>query len=366
MLEPERNIIPFDIRYIDDLHCGKLDRWEFHLGRNARFTWQHKWIWLKYLDDVWFRCSLQDYRGWLIGSYRSDSHSGLCNSRSLINHQTTDQFLWMVDLCNSRFALGWQHANLHTNRVEESHDVFVASKHHHLVSKGREIAEHLCCTRCPNGIEVNEDVVEDQWQGRSATRISRSERESKRDKDGFSRSSAEYFQRQTVAFVVIDSQRVLTQWGPDSNVLPFRQLLEKRRSLTQCFRLTFAFVDFADFLKHACGQAKASPMRCTAFDLLFQTGQFKFGFGQPSISGQRLHFLVDFALTLLQLADAFVGPSDSSAESLPAFVELEGGGILKHLLDRFVRYLRTHRCSDSLVQSPDLRIDLEVLAFLAK
>ena len=39
--------------------------------------------------------------------------------------------------------------------------MFVASKHHDLVSKGGEIAEYLCCTRCPNGIEVDEDVVED-------------------------------------------------------------------------------------------------------------------------------------------------------------------------------------------------------------
>ena len=297
-------------------------------------------------------------------------HGSFHNRLSFLDFDDSSRFriddpLWgwlrIVDFCYPCLTLRGQDSNLHTDRIEHPHDMLMAGEHDDLMSQGGEISKHFRCAGRADRVEVHQDIIEDQRQCSSTSRISCREGQSQGDEDRFAGSSAEDFQRQALSLVVVDPQCILTQGSPNTHVLALGQLFEKCRSFPKCFWLSFALVDLADFLKHAGGKSECAPMIGAEFDLSLQTCQFEFGFCQSSISCERFHLLIDLSLAQLQLPDPFGTAARAKRQCLPTFFEFVVWSVLQHPLDGIVGDMVAQCRANAFVERRDLRLEFHVL-----
>ena len=75
----------------------------------------------------------------------------------------------LVDASVTGLALGRQYPHLHVNIVEDPHNVLMAREHDYLVTERCEVPQHFGRMRRADRVEVDQNVIQDQWQRHTAS-----------------------------------------------------------------------------------------------------------------------------------------------------------------------------------------------------
>ena len=123
-----------------------------------------------------------------------------------------------------------------------------------LVPFGGELHERFGRTSAAPGVEIDEDVVEDQRQATSATRIMLYDRQPQGKKECFSRAAAELRDRPLFAVTRLHQKFVAIPRRPDAAIFSGRDLREESRCGTQRFGLLVPFVTALQVRERAVDQ----------------------------------------------------------------------------------------------------------------
>src|SRR5262249_11679756 len=116
------------------------------------------------------------------------------------------------------------------------------------------------------GIEIDEDVVEDNRQRIDMIRVLTDESQAHSEVQLLGCSTAEGLRRQAHTIGTLDLDVSSVEWSDYADIPGLGHDIKKRRRLTEHFRLPFGLVNLPSFVKQRAAQGDDRPLFCGFID----------------------------------------------------------------------------------------------------